>query len=256
MGYNDSFEAYVKGRILSVISTDGKQTVDFSSGYVSNFSDSYNPTYQSQGIFGNSDPFRQYTNTERAINVSIVLIAGTWFAAQRNLEDTSKLVQFTYPIYEKTPNGSLVLSGRPEVRVKLMNLITNHTSRQHLPGYITNLNIDWDLADGVFEEKRYNGGGEVYPKYLNISFTFLPLHTQVLGTVVGESKSGDKDTLTSRMGSFPYGIGAKKEVKQEEQKTSAVSDAATEEQKEAAENRNDNQKKKTNQQIFQDAASQ
>ncbi len=91
-----------------------------------------------------------------------------------------------------------------------MNLITNHTSRQHLPGYITNLNIDWDLADGVFEEKRYNGGGEVYPKYLNISFTFLPLHTQVLGTVVGESKSGNKDTLTSRMGSSLMASALKK----------------------------------------------
>ena len=42
MSYDTAFENYVTGRILSVISTDGEETLDFYSGIVTKFSDSFN----------------------------------------------------------------------------------------------------------------------------------------------------------------------------------------------------------------------
>jgi hypothetical protein len=235
MSYDTTFESYVEGRILSVISTDGEDTVNLYSGYVTNFSDSFNPTYKSEGIFGNTDPLRQYTATERTIQVSITLVAATSFAAERNLEDTSKLVQFTYPVYAKD-GDSFYVASRPEVKVKLMNLIVNHTNRQHLPGFITNLSVDWALDNGVFEK-----GNEIYPKEITLSFNFLPEHKNVLGKVIGADKSGEADTeggSGNHMNSFPYGYGAKKEVKKENPQDSAAAEASdAPEQAEAAERR-------------------
>lgn len=235
MSYDTVFENYVTGRILSVISTDGEETLDFYSGIVTNFSDSFNPTYKSEGIFGNTDPLRQYTATERSISVGILLIATTAFAAERNLEDASKLIQFTYPVYARD-GSSFFVASRPEVKLKLMNLIVNHTNRQHLPGFITNLSVDWQLDNGVFEK-----GNEIYPKEISLSFNFLPEHKNVLGKIIGADKSGEKDSeggSGNHMNSFPYGFGAKKEIKKENPQNSAAAEASdAPEQAEAAEKR-------------------
>jgi hypothetical protein len=121
-------------------------------------------------------------------------------------------------------------------KVKLMNLIVNHTNRQHLPGFITNLSVDWALDNGVFEK-----GNEIYPKEITLSFNFLPEHKNVLGKVIGADKSGEADTeggSGNHMNSFPYGYGAKKEVKKENPQDSAAAEASdAPEQAEAAERR-------------------
>lgn len=244
MAYNNAFESYVEGRILSVmdIGDSDKSAISFYSGVVKKCSDSFNPTYSSEGIFGNPDPLRQYTATERNISVSITLIAPTSTAAETNWRDISRLAQLVYPIYSLV-DGEYVITGRPKVKVKLMNLIVNHTNRQHLPGYITNLTFDPNLQDGVYEVRRA-GGGEIFPKYIDMSFTFLPEHTSLLGRVEGETDVEGKDnTATEGMSTFPYGFGAASEVKDDNSdSTQSAAEAAadaTEAQRETNEARAD-----------------
>ena len=242
MSYNNAFESYVQGRILSVmdIGDSDKSAINFYSGIVKKCSDSFNPTYSAEGIFGNPDPLRQYTATERNISVSITLIAPTSTAAQTNWRDISRLAQLVYPIYSEI-DGEFVITGRPKVKVKLMNLIVNHTNRQHLPGYITNLSFDPNLEDGVYEVRRA-GGGEIYPKYIDVNFTFLPEHTSLLGRVEGETNvEGEDNTASDRMATFPYGYGATSEVKDDNadstQNAPEAAANATEDQIQASENR-------------------
>jgi hypothetical protein len=244
MSYNNAFESYVQGRILSVmdVGDSDKSAINFYSGIVKKCTDSFNPTYNSEGIFGNPDPLRNYTATERSISVSITLIAPTATAAQTNWGDISRMSQLVYPIYSLI-DGEYVITARPKVKVKLMNLIVNHTNRQHLPGYITNLSFDPNLEDGVYEVRRA-GGGEIYPKYIDVSFTFLPEHTSLLGRVEGEKDvEGEDNTVSDRMATFPYGYGATSEVKDDNsastQNAPEAAASATEAQVEANEARKD-----------------
>lgn len=254
MAYNNTFESYVSGRILSVMDvgeTDSKRAINFYSGVVTKCSDSFNPTYKTEGIFGNADPLRTYTATERSIAVSLTLIAPTLTAARTNWNDISRLAQLVYPTYDKNEDGEYRMIARPMVKVKLMNLICDHSNRSHLPGYITNLSYDPNLVDGV-----YDGGREILPKYIEVGFTFLPEHTALLGSLEGDDSENEMST-------FPYGFGAKSENKDETSDTTknatekAAEDAAalqaladtgiplTEAEKNALENRKEIRDKST-----------
>jgi hypothetical protein len=208
---NNAFTGYVKGRILSVIDLKGTgETLEFLSGYVDSFQDSFGVSYGEKQAFGNADPIRPYEGTPRSMSVTLQLIAENFNFARSNMENLSKLAQFCYPSYSvEAKDGdigkSIKLKNLPKVAIKMMNLIINSTNRQHLPGYISNVNVDFDLKEGVFEVSKE----EIYPKYIKVSFTFFPDHSIVTGHIEGSNQTGEADSVDG-FNTFPYGIGGKK----------------------------------------------
>jgi len=208
---NNAFTSYVKRRILSVIDLKGSgEKLEFQSGYVSSFQDSFGVSYGEKQAFGNADPVRPYQGTPRSMSVSIQLVAENFNFARSNMENVSKLAQFCYPAYKSEASKGLIgtsikLSSLPKVAIKMMNLIVNSTNSQHLPGYLSNVNVDFDLQEGVFEVSKE----EIYPKYIKVSFTFFPDHTIVTGHVEGSGQTGEGDAIDG-FSTFPYGVGSKR----------------------------------------------
>ena len=208
---NNAFTSYVRGRILSVIDLKGTgESLEFTSGYVSSFQDSFGVSYGEKQAYGNADPIRTYQGTPRTMSVSIQLVAENINFARSNMENLSKLAQFCYPAYSAEASKGdigkqIKLSSLPKVAIKMMNLIVNSTNRQHLPGYLSNVSVDFDLEDGVFELSKE----EIYPKYIKVSFSFFPDHTIVTGHIEGSSQTGEADSVDS-FKTFPYGVGGKR----------------------------------------------
>jgi hypothetical protein len=208
---NNAFTGYVSNRIMSVISgiPGGPPIrVDFTSGYVDSFQDSFNTKYDATDTMSNSDQMKHYTNTPRSISITIQLVAENINFARSNMQNISKLAQLCYPTLKENAVGSLATDGTPKVKIKIMNLVCDARTRGFLPGFIENLNYDFDLKEGVFEISK----GEIYPKYIKLSFTFTPEHAHIMGYRIGDSQTGEGDSETGFQ-SFPYGVGGVRALK-------------------------------------------
>ena len=207
---NNAFTGYVNRRIMSVISgiPGGPPVrVDFTSGYVVSFTDSFAAKYEATDTFSNPDPMRHYTNTPRSMNITIQLIAENINFARSNMQNISKLAQLCYPTY-KSDNGYVSMDGTPKVQVKIMNLVCDAPTKGYLPGFITNLNYDFDLQEGVYELSKE----EIYPKYIKISFNFEPEHSHIMGYNNGAAQTGEGDKINGFQ-TFPYGVGGVQSLK-------------------------------------------
>jgi hypothetical protein len=207
---NNAFTGYVSKRIMSVISgiPGGPPVrVDFTSGYVVSLTDSFAAKYETTDNYSNPDQMKHYTNTPRSMNITIQLIAENINFARSNMQNISKLAQLCYPTY-RSPNDYVSIDGTPKVQVKIMNLVCDAPTKGYLPGYLTNLNYDFDLQEGVYELSKE----EIYPKYIKISFNFEPEHAHILGYDNTSAQTGEGDS-TNGFQAFPYGVDGLKSLK-------------------------------------------
>ena len=121
--YGRSFTGYYDGKLLSVeyFGVFPTAFVDFNSGVITSFSDTFKPNWAESTGIGAMDNFAAYSNTIRTISTGIMLIAESNKAAQRNMAQASRLASFTYPYYTSQTDGP----GKPFVKIKLMNLISD-----------------------------------------------------------------------------------------------------------------------------------
>tara|TARA_Y100001938_G_scaffold127566_1_gene180550 strand:+ start:1701 stop:2594 length:894 start_codon:yes stop_codon:yes gene_type:complete len=162
--------------------------------------DSFSSNWNPQSVYGRADPIPIYRNTTRSISLSFKVPNQDINDANANFLSLGTLVRNLYPVYKTfgsndmlglgalvdaasglAPNEAIV--GAPLVRVKFANLICNSaTPGAGLLGYMTNLSITMDTANGYLIDPN-NGGGEplMYPRMVNFSFNFNPLHEHKLG---------------------------------------------------------------------------
>lgn len=198
LGFQDSFRGYVQDKLLVVeyIMIDSMPALEFNSGVVNNFSDSFEPQWTEKTTVGRMDPIGAYKTTVRKITTGLTLIAEGKTVAARNLAQASKMARFTYPSYANSTRGTTSMQG-PFVRLKLMNWITDTSTGSGLQGYLLNVNINFDFNEGAFHD-----GGNTYPKYINLDFQFNVVHTSNLGYTV----AGYKQNQEPNFGEFPYGV--------------------------------------------------
>lgn len=193
LSYDKSFTGYYDGKLLSVeyFGVFPKASVDFNSGVITSFSDSFKSNWSETTAIGKMDNIASYSNTIRSISTGLMLIAESNKAAQRNMAQAAKLVSFTYPAYNG--DGQMI---RPFVKLKLMNLISDGAGGP-LNGYLKEVSLDHDLQDAVF----FDNAGNAYPKNITINLSFEVLHTDSLGYDQQDYKNGNEE-----FASFPYGI--------------------------------------------------
>ncbi len=191
---NDTFRGYVKGKLLSVIYPSTQESLEFNSGIIDSFSDNFSAKWSKEESYGRMDYIANYSNTQRSMSVSIILIAESETIAQRNMAQMSKLSQFMYPTYE---GGAI--KDRPLIKIKMMNLIQDAATGGPLLGFIESLDHSFDLKEGAFFSN-----GMLFPKFLTIKFNFSPLHSQRLGFVAG---SQNQDAANFH--AFPYSVKEK-----------------------------------------------
>lgn len=117
---SDAVENYItstnaKLTIKSVV-TDTK--VEFPA-FLTDFSQTFDATWNTEDVFGRMDPIATYQGTKRTMSLGFDVPAGSLTAAQGNLARCAELVKMVYPIY----NEKGILSKPPLVRIRFANLI-------------------------------------------------------------------------------------------------------------------------------------
>ena len=149
---------------LKIMSVPTQQTLFFPA-FLTDFSQTFDATWNTEDVFGRMDPIATYQGTKRTMSLGFDLPAGSLQEAKDNLRGCSRLVRMVYPVYNDD-----VLAKPPLVRIKFANLITD-TMGDGLLGWITGLSWRPVLDMGMF-----TSNSELFPKVISISFSFNILH--------------------------------------------------------------------------------
>ena len=186
--YSNSRQAILK--IDSVVY--GTLSVKFPA-FLTDFSQTFDATWNTEDVFGRMDPIATYQGTKRTVSLGFDVPSATLEGAKFNLEKIQNLVKMVYPVYSDI-SGAKILSKPPLVRVQFANLLKGNgkgDSENEGPlGWISGLAWNPDLQIGMFAQN-----GEFFPKVIKISFQFNVLHETTLG-------QNETD-----LGTWPFGVG-------------------------------------------------
>lgn len=201
-------------------------SVSFQS-FITEYTDSFTPSWKEETIYGRMDPLVTYTGTRRSVNFSWDVVSDTLAEAQANLGKFEKLARMLYPTYSDTPGPagttgekakprtSMTMTGAPLVRVKFVNLIQNANG-----GTGSTMGLLGAIKDSVqFKPKMESGfvtnqQGVAIPKIYSSNCSLTVLHEHELGW-----SSENKSWLGAS--AFPYGIPAADKKSPERKKASA-----------------------------------
>jgi hypothetical protein len=160
-------------------------------GMLTQYSDNFASNWTSETVYGRMDDIYTFQNTKRSISLGFVAPAFDITEARRNLLEVTNLARQLYPTYSGG-GGALAIARAPILRLKFTNLIRNGADgKTGLLGKMQGFSFTPDLESGFFDFADL-----LYPKTINISFTYDVLHEHR----VGWDDKGDWDGGTS----FPY----------------------------------------------------
>ena len=185
-------------------------------GMITAFSDQYTSNWNSDPVYGRSDPIGIYKNTTRKLSISWDIVAASEGEAKDNLGRVSLLAKMLYPAYDDLASGASALATAPLLKLSFTNLVQNYggdgpidspeagsgskviksgtAELGGLLGYIDGgVSITPDINNGFFDR----AAGKLYPKSYKMSISFSVLHTHELGWSLREKKF--------RVRNFPYG---------------------------------------------------
>jgi hypothetical protein len=166
-----------------LVSKFGKfQRVSFPA-YITAFSDSFTPNWNSTPVFGRADPIPTYSNTTRAVTLGLMIPCFSKADANENLKKLNMLIKSLYPGYEEVnASGQKALDSPPLVRIKFANLLINHKNpAKGLLGYITSFSSDFGIqSKGVIMDKD-STYGYLLPRAIGFNISFSPLHESTIG---------------------------------------------------------------------------
>jgi hypothetical protein len=205
-------------------------------GWVTDFSDAYTSTWNSETVYGRMDPLATFQNTQRAITLSFDVVSGDRTEALANLATVNKLIEFLYPVYEQDDRSvQNTLKAAPLIGLKWTNLIASPLNGKNLIGYLGGVNYTPDINFGGFlprggmepivtsdvdeetttEYDQYFESKRAFvPKVLNLQLQYTVLHTHLTGW----APTGEGDDTTYVFGNeeidgkFPNAFYVKHEV--------------------------------------------
>lgn len=202
--------------ITSVLFTN--HTVQFLA-YLTDISQTFTSTWNSENLFGRNDPVGIFQGTVRTINVAFSLVAGNPIEARNNLVKLDILSSFLYPSYKEVPRRTnpnsqvpvgeqatntepdlgnvqelktMHMYGSPMVKVKFANLINSNLSGNS--GFSTKTDlVKTGGGDGllgwigslnvnpVMDNGTFTDGMDHLPKTIELSFDFTVTHQATPG---------------------------------------------------------------------------
>jgi hypothetical protein len=187
--------------------------------YLTDMSQTFDPTWNSTNVFGRNDPIATFQRTQRTISLALEVPSADLLDAKENLEKCGDLATFMYPGYnikkqrqDKVTSKSQAavdpietgkyMSRPPLVKIKFANIINGPGGG--LLGFISSYSFNPVLEAGMFKERPTNdegdflGSAKYYPRTISISLGFTVLHQTELGFEV-DSSGG-----TKRLGKIPF----------------------------------------------------
>ena len=193
--------------ITSMITNSGVKFPAF----LTNISQNFKSTWQTENVFGRNDPIATFQNTTRTVALSWVIPAASVSEAKQNEIKVSKLISYLYPAYYAANNdlntedlgpplpglgvnanaNNLIMAKSPLVKVKFANVIQAQDG-SGLLGWIDGVEWKPKIDIGMFAS-----GGQFYAKTIELSFTLNVLHQQDVGYDQNGAWLGNK-------GNFPF----------------------------------------------------
>ena len=200
--YSDTY-AEQKGYYLRFKHLPSGLTMSFK-GFLTSFNDSYSSNWNQQSVYGRMDNIYTFQNTTRKINVGFVMPAFDEDDGRCNLTKVTKLVRKLYPYYsDGAGNNATSISKAPLMRIEFVNLIRDGRDRTGgLLGKVDGFSVTPNLDHGFFDYDNY-----LYPKTIDIGFTFDVLHEHIMGWTDGADENVTGTNLQWADGTanaFPY----------------------------------------------------
>ena len=159
-------------------------TVATFKAFITDFDDQYTSEWNDVKVYGRMDPISTFQGTSRVINFSFDVIAEDVEEALINFENSRRLIQCLYPVYEEIGAGNFSatsIQAPPLMKIRFANLIQGglgSTIDGGLVGKLDGVSYKPEFEAGVFEK---TGDGQILPKLNRFSCNFTVFHTDKLG---------------------------------------------------------------------------
>ena len=199
----DPSDSFSNDIFLDFYHVASQNSVNFKA-FMTNYNETYDVNVNSTPVYGRADPIRTYQNTQRTISIAWKIPARNAEEAMDNVNRLATLIKFLYPAYKPIPmegkdagyfSSATTLSKPPLVRVKYANIISNNITKQGfyaktsgLLGFITNLNHSYDMEGGGFTSVPGGGGPMLFPKFIDVTVNFQPIHEHPIGWASDDNK--------------------------------------------------------------------
>ena len=204
-------QALKHGHRLEFYHVPTKSVVDFKA-MITNFSDNYESSYDSEEVYGRMDPIQTFKSTKRTVTVEFDVVAASIGEAKQNKEKCALLLNMLYPVYSSPDGaGASSLKAPPLFKVLFGNLIMDSSSGSRVPGSaeeggllgtVSGFNFQPNVEVGFFSEDS----GALYPKVVRLQCQLTVQHQHKLGW--------DSEGNPFKDG-FPYGESAGKAQEQQ-----------------------------------------
>ena len=167
---------------------------------LTDYSDSFTSNWNSEPVYGRMDDIYTFQNTTRQITVALSIPAFDLDCARCNLTKINILARKLYPYYAgNESDNALTIARAPLLRIRFANLIRNGgPGGGGLLGKMNGFSFTPVLDDGF-----YDLPGTLYPKTININFTFDVLHEHTMGWT--DVEDGDELQWSDGTGNaWPY----------------------------------------------------
>jgi len=166
-----------KGYTLSFLHLPSGQEHQFKA-FLTQFSDSFSSEFSPQSAYGRMDPIYTFQQTTRQLQVGFAIPAFSIEEAKSNLAKVGQLARKLYPSYSGgDPSNASSLARAPLMRLRFANLIrANQSPTLGLLGKVSGFTFTPNLEHGFFDLPNF-----LYPKTIDVSFSFDPLHETVMG---------------------------------------------------------------------------
>jgi len=158
-------------------------------GWVTQFADQYQSTWNENMVYGRQDPLSTFQSTRRNISLGFDVVSPSAGAAVTNLTKINKLIQFQYPVYKSatddsrpTRGQSAVLSAAPLVGLRWTNLISNAADGGYLIGYFKGVTYAPKVEDGGFINAPKVSVNGITATIQTTTGNAEPTHPEALGT--------------------------------------------------------------------------
>jgi hypothetical protein len=178
-GYDDSI-------IASYTSSERKYTIEFTHtptgkvaafpAFITSFSDTFSSDWNTESIFGKTDPIHTFRQTKRSISFAFDIPSASLEEAKVYLARSRNLAKFLYPTYKLYKNSKArIIDKSPFIRIKFSNMIGKGADGDGtaLLGKINQIQVNHGVESGYFDPED-----ELYPKLIQISISFDVVHEE------------------------------------------------------------------------------
>jgi hypothetical protein len=172
-----------------------QKSIDFP-GFITDFADNYQMSWNPQNVYGRMDPIMTYQRTSRNVTLSFDVLSPDKDSSIENMKKIRRFFQMMYPKLSKVDTGGLgrVLKAPPLMRVRFANLMQSASTGSGIlvamkgAGFKPSKEAGW-----VTTEK-----GVLLAKEFNITLSMDVLHEHDLGFDEENNWLGGED--------FPYAV--------------------------------------------------